>query len=116
MLYEVNNSNVDRFVAVLNANIIENIEKDYRFTMFCDRTPKPLVKVLICTEKEWLTFYQFVISSEHIKSNIDIISETYINTSTFKKLKEVLIERKEYHHEETHIIDFRPSTFRSNGL
>lgn len=116
MLYEVNNSNMNKFIEIINENVNENNEKYYRLTMFCDRAPKPLVKILICTEREWLTFYQFVISSEYIKSNIDIISETYIDKGTFEKLNQILILREEYHYEELRIMDLSHSTNHSNRL
>lgn len=113
MLYEVNNSNMDRFIEIINTNINENTENDYKMILFCDRTPKPLVKVLICTNREWRTFYQFCISSEYIKSNIDVISETNISSFVYEKLKSILILREEYQNEEIRIMDFY-SNFNDN--
>lgn len=103
MLYEVNTSNIDNFIKIVNENIVEGKPSTHRMVMYHTRTVHPYLKLLVCTKREWLLMQQFVISSEHLKGNIDVICNVEIDTHTLSLIQHELTTRKEYLYEKNAI-------------
>lgn len=103
MLFEINNTNIDNFIKIINENVKQNENKSYIMVMYHTRTVHPYIKLLICTKKEWLLMQQFVISSEYMKGNIDVICNVEISEDTLSLIRQELTARKEYIYEKNTI-------------
>lgn len=114
MLAEITEQTYIKFSKILNND--SNDIKDYRLVGFIDRSVRKIIKLIICTEKEWLTFYQFCMSSEYMKSKIDIIFETYISKDTRNKMLEILSVRKEIFYENFEIFNSNIITDITNRM
>lgn len=99
MIYEINNRNVETFINIINENINEQTQKEVRMVLYHTRTVHPYLKLILCTQKEWLSMYQFVVSSEYMKGNIDVICNLDIDKHTSSLILNELMARKEYLHE-----------------
>lgn len=103
MLLEITHTNLEQVSQIINT-IDTETPHDFRMVLYLDRSNKPIIKVLICTENEWLAFYQFCISSEYMKGNIDVVSNAHISQSIKKLIISTLNVREEYTNETAKII------------
>lgn len=103
MTYEINTSNIDNFIKIINENVKEDTKGTHQMVLYHTRTVHPYLKLLICSKREWVLMQQFVISSEHMKGNIDVICNVEINEHTLSLIRDELMARKEYLYEKNKI-------------
>jgi hypothetical protein len=94
MLFEIDETTLDDFTKQLN-KIPKTTElpTSTKCILFCDRQPRAVMKLLMCGQNQWNTFYQFAIVSENNKSNIDIICNFNIPTQHVDRLCQSLTRR-----------------------